>query len=143
MFTIFNSIILAAGAGAGGGGGGGQGGSVPPFDASSIDQLEASINTTKGNAYLLRNANLSNLINNYPYGIVGLLFFFGGIALILNLILAGIGLMMAAGDPAKVKAGQERIKNGFLGLLLMLMAYFIIQLIGLIFNLPGITATFS
>ncbi len=112
------------------------------FNAGCLDDLEKSINQTPGNSYLLRNANLSNLINNYPYGIVGLLFYLGGIALIINLVLAGISLMTAAGDPAKVKAGQERIKNGFLGLLLMLTAYIIIQIIGAIFNLPGITSTF-
>lgn len=86
--------------------------------------------------------SLGNLVSGSAYSISFLLFFAGGIALLINLILAGIGLMMAAGDPGKIAAGKERIKNGFLGLALLFTAYWIVQLIGLLLGLSGITSSF-
>jgi len=120
MFNAFNSVVLAA-----------------DFNKNSISNLESQIP-----GYKFNGANLNRLISLQDFGVVNILFFVGGVALIISLISAGIGLMTAAGDPSKIKAGQTKITNGLLGMLLMLSAYFIIRLVGTILNLPGITATF-
>jgi hypothetical protein len=126
MIEMLNSTVLAAATS-----------NIPPFNASSIGALESQIP-----GYKFGGANLNYLISLQDYGIVNIIFFVAGVALIINLILAGIGLMTSAGDPSKIKAGQTRIINGLLGMLLTLSAYFIIRLVGTILNLPGITATF-
>lgn len=111
----------------------------PPgtFNSGCISDLESQIP-----GYRFGGANLNYLISLQSFGIVNIIFFIGGVALIINLIIAGLSLMTAAGDPAKIKAGQTRIMNGLLGILLTLSAFFIIRLIGTVLNLPGITATF-
>jgi hypothetical protein len=53
-----------------------------------------------------------------------------GIVLLFMLILGGIGLMTAAGDPKKMEASQGRITMALVGFLVIFISYFIVQLVG-------------
>lgn len=52
-----------------------------------------------------------------------------GIVLLFMLIMGGIGLMTAAGDPKKIQASQGRITMALVGFLIIFIAYFIVQLV--------------
>jgi hypothetical protein len=53
-----------------------------------------------------------------------------GLALLVMLILGGISLMTAAGNPDKIKAGSGRITMALVGFLVIFISYFIVQLVG-------------
>jgi hypothetical protein len=52
-----------------------------------------------------------------------------GIVLLFMLIMGGIGLMTAAGDPKKIEASQGRITMALVGFLIIFISYFIVQLV--------------
>ncbi len=53
----------------------------------------------------------------------------GGVAVFAILIIAGIEYMGSAGDPAKMSAALTRIKNGVLGLILLLTSWLVLNTI--------------
>ena len=69
--------------------------------------------------------NLGSLISAlFPY-----IFGFAGLAFFIMLILGGITLMTAAGDPAKSKAGYGKISAGLIGFLIVFISYFVAQIV--------------
>jgi hypothetical protein len=66
-----------------------------------------------------------------------------GAALIFYIISGGISLMLSLGEPKAVAAARGRIMNGILGSLIVVFAYFIMQLLGNIFELPDFTNFFK
>lgn len=52
-----------------------------------------------------------------------------GLILLFMLIMGGLGLMTAAGDPKKVEASQGRITMALVGFLIIFISYFIVQLV--------------
>lgn len=52
-----------------------------------------------------------------------------GIALLLVLIMGGISLMTAAGDPKKIEAGYGKIKDALIGFLIIFVSYIATQLV--------------
>jgi hypothetical protein len=62
-----------------------------------------------------------NLIN-FIFIIIGLIFF-------ANLIMTGWDFMMSSGDPKKVTAASTRLVNGFIGLVMAIVAFIIVRLI--------------
>ncbi len=69
--------------------------------------------------------NPASIIN----AIIPLLFVLGGLALFSMLIGGGFTIFTSAGNPEKTKKGTAMITNGFIGLVIMLAAYWIVQLI--------------
>ncbi len=65
-----------------------------------------------------------------------------GIILLLFLLSAGFQLMTSAGDPKKVQMAQTKIKNAGLGFLVVFAAYWIIQIIGIVFKIDSIISIF-
>jgi len=51
------------------------------------------------------------------------------------LITGGLAWLSSGGDKAKVQEAQKRITNGFIGLIIVLISYFIIKLIGYILKI--------
>lgn len=52
-----------------------------------------------------------------------------GLGLLLMLIMGGIGLMTAAGNPKKIETARGRITGGLIGFLLVFISYFVVQLV--------------
>ena len=52
-----------------------------------------------------------------------------GLSLLVMLILGGVGLMTAAGDPAKIKASYGKISGALIGFLIIFVSYFVLQLL--------------
>jgi hypothetical protein len=67
-----------------------------------------------------------------------LLAIMGGIAFLLMLY-GGFLILTSAGNPDKIKAGQETITGAIAGLLFAIFSLFILQLIGIdILHIPGL-----
>jgi len=58
-----------------------------------------------------------------------------GLILLFMLIMGGLGLMTAAGDPKKVEASQGRITAALIGFLIVFISYFVVQLVEIMLNI--------
>ena len=74
--------------------------------------------------------------------LVTYLFVFAGFALLLYLIFGGFQLMTAGGDPAKLKESRAVITNALVGFLVILVAYWVVQAIGIVFGIGEISTIF-
>lgn len=70
------------------------------------------------------------------------LFIIAGIALLFYLIYGGFKLMTSGGDPAAMKEARAIITNAVVGFVIIFVAYWIIQAVGLIFGIEDIQKTF-
>ncbi|MDP1722413.1 MAG: hypothetical protein Q8L37_04320 [Candidatus Gottesmanbacteria bacterium] len=71
------------------------------------------------------------------------IFSFAGLALLLMLIMAGFDLLTSAGDAKKLESGKQRLTYAILGILLIIVAYWIVQLAGKIFGVVEIQSVFK
>lgn len=74
---------------------------------------------------LSTSSTLTNLIQ-YAYEWV---FALAGLAFFISLIYAGIQYLSSMGDPAKTKSAMDRIKNAFIGIILLLSSWLILNTI--------------
>ena len=108
--------------------------------------------TTKAQYLALNLGNLKGLgpLGNFPFsnadpgssllaktlsltiGVLTLVAFFWFMFI---LITGGLAWLSSGGDKAKVQEAQKRITNGFIGLIIVLISYFIVKLIGYIFKI--------
>jgi hypothetical protein len=54
---------------------------------------------------------------------------FAGLVFLVQLIVSGFGLMTAAGDPGKVQSAQKGLTSGLIGLIVVISAFFLIQIL--------------
>lgn len=79
---------------------------------------------------------------NQPFGIVTIMFFVAGALLLLYLVWGGFEMMTSSGNPDAIASGKKRITNAIIGIFIVLIAFWIVQLIGLMFGITAITDTF-
>lgn len=74
-----------------------------------------------------------------PASIIGniLPYIFGAaaIALLIYLILGGFQMMTSRGDPKAMQGAQAKITNALIGFVIIIIAFFIVQLLGQLFGL--------
>jgi len=82
--------------------------------------------------------------NSIPTDIAGLIgrtlpYIFGaaGIALLIYLILGGFQMMTSRGDPKAAQSAQAKITNAAIGFIIIIFAYFIVQIFGRIFGIEN------
>lgn len=88
-----------------------------------------SVNYPEG--FSLEGATIGTLISNvlpYVFGILGFILLF-------MLIFGGFQLLTSAGNPETVKAGQAKIVNALIGFVIVMAAYWIIQILQVVFGL--------
>jgi hypothetical protein len=68
-------------------------------------------------------------------GILPYVIGFAGLCLFIMLILGGITLMTAAGDPAKSKDGYGKISAGLIGFLIIFVSYFVTQIVEVVLGI--------
>lgn len=66
-----------------------------------------------------------------------------GIALLVYLIMGGFNLMFSGGDPKKIEAGRQTIANALIGFVIVFVAYWLVQILGLILGLGGVGEVFK
>ena len=80
--------------------------------------------------------DVSSLISWFFNHILGIV---GGIALLIAAF-GAIQIIASAGNPEKVKAGQEMITSAVMGLLFVIFSLFLLRFIGVdVLHLPGLT----
>ena len=76
-----------------------------------------------------------------PASIIGLIlpYIFGAaaIALLVYLVLGGLQMMTSQGEPKAMQSAQAKITNAVIGFVIIIIAFFIVQLIGQLFGLQG------
>ena len=72
------------------------------------------------------------------FQLLNYLFVFAGLALLLYLIYGGFQLMTSGGDPGKMKEAKAIITNALVGFLIIFIAYWLVQALGIIFGVQGI-----
>lgn len=104
---------------------------------------EQQLNTIEGQipGFRFKGQELGAFFSN-QYGIVTILFFFAGVAMLLYIVYGGIEMMMARGDPKALQGAKGKITSAVIGMIIVFTAYWIVQIVGQIFGLEGITQTF-
>lgn len=75
-------------------------------------------------------------------GAIAFIFAFAGIGLLLMLLSAGFNFLTSAGDPKKLETGKQRLTNALVGFLIIFVAYWAVQMAGMIFGIKEIQDTF-
>jgi hypothetical protein len=82
--------------------------------------------------------------NTIPTTIGGLIgtilpyiFYAAGIALLIYLILGGFQMMTSRGDPKAMQSAQTKITNALIGFVIIIIAFFVVQLLGTLLGLQG------
>ncbi len=83
--------------------------------------------------------NIGSIINKA----IPFIFSFAGLALLLMLIMAGFDLLTSAGDAKKLEMGKQRLTQAIIGILLIIVAYWIVQIVGIIFGVAEIQSVFK
>ncbi|QQS39083.1 hypothetical protein IPM62_00480 [Candidatus Woesebacteria bacterium] len=68
---------------------------------------------------------------------------FAGILLLLYLLFGGFQLMTSAGNPKAVEAGKAKITYAFLGFFIVFVSYWIVKVVGLLFDIDVIFTIFT
>jgi hypothetical protein len=71
-------------------------------------------------------------------GAIGLMTIIAIIWFVLLIITGAINIMSSGGDKAAMESARKRITSGVIGLVVIVAALFIIQLIGRLIGIPGI-----
>ena len=83
-------------------------------------------------------ATLSCLVPLFE-NIVRAVIAFGGIGLLLMLLVGGFNFLFSAGDPKKLEQARGTISQAVIGLVIMSAAYLIVNLIGTFTDIESIT----
>ena len=74
---------------------------------------------------------------------IPLVFGFAGLGLLLMLIMAGFDLLTSAGDEKKLESGKQRLTYAILGIIVIIIAYWLVQMAGIIFGIVEIQSVFK
>lgn len=82
-------------------------------------------------------------IGDIVTSIVPILFVIAGLILLFYLIWGGFSLMLSKGDPKAVEAAKGRITNAIIGFVIIFVAYWLVQLLGLVFGVKQFQGIFG
>lgn len=87
--------------------------------------------------------NAGNTLGAVVSRAIPLIFVFGGIALLIMLILGGFQVLMGGNDPKALEGGKQRITYAIVGFIIIFLAFWLVQLIALIFGLTEYKCIFG
>lgn len=83
--------------------------------------------------------SVSGIITN----IIPFVFAIAGIGLLLMILSAGFTLLTSAGDAKKMESGKSRLTSALIGFFIIFCAFWVVQLMGIMFGLTSITEIFG
>lgn len=103
-------------------------------------KLAQNLNAIQGKAGInLPFKNIGEFVSTIlPYIFTG-----AGIALLIYLILGGLQLMTARGDPKAVQMAQGKITNALIGFVIILLAYSIVSVLGQVLKIGAFSQIFQ
>jgi hypothetical protein len=89
-------------------------------------------------------------VDNFQFDTVGsvinkavpFVFAIAGVGLLIMIIFAGFTLLTSAGDAKKSEKGKQQLTYSIVGFIVIFVAYWIVQLFGVIFGIDSITTIF-
>lgn len=84
-----------------------------------------------------------NTIGSIINTVIPFVIAFAGIGLLLVIIAGGFSLLTSAGDAKKMESGKQRITNGIIGFILILVAYWLVQIAGNVLGIKTIGDIFK
>lgn len=108
---------------------------------AQLDFSKIQIPTNNNGLVNINDPNLS--LGKIISSLIPIIFALAGILLLIYLLYGGFHLMTSAGDPKGVAEAKGKITNALIGFIVIFLAFWIVQIIGLVFNLPGITIIFK
>lgn len=75
--------------------------------------------------------SLGGIINT----VVPYLFGAAGLLLLLYLIWGGFSYMLSGGDPKAVESAKQKITNAVIGFVIIFVAYWLVQILGMVFGI--------
>lgn len=82
-------------------------------------------------AFNFKTATLGDVVS----ALVPILFVTTGLILLLFLVWGGFGIMTSGGDPKAMEAAKAKITNAITGFVIIFVAFWLVQLLGLIFGI--------
>lgn len=76
-------------------------------------------------------------------GIIPLLITIAGVGLLLMILLSGFSLLTSAGDAKKMEGAKNRLTFALVGFFIIFLAYWFVQLFGIMFGLDSIKQIFG
>jgi len=110
------------------------------FDQGKLLELEGVIRQ-QNPGYRIQ-GDLGDFLSG-QFGITTIVFFIAGVLIVIYSLSAGIGLMTSGGNPSSVQSNKAKLTNALVGFLILLASYWIVQIVGTVLGLEGITNTFS
>lgn len=80
------------------------------------------------------NQNLNNL-GDIISAVIPYLFGAAGFLLLLYLIWGGFSYMLSGGDPKAAESAKQKITNALVGFVIIFVAYWLVQLLGMMFGI--------
>lgn len=87
-----------------------------------------------GTGFKFGNKTIGDIIGGTA-GLLAYIYVFAGLALLVMLIMGGVELMTAGGDPGKSKAGYGRISSALIGFLIIFVSYFVLQIVQVVLKI--------
>ncbi|MFH0749903.1 MAG: pilin [Candidatus Gottesmanbacteria bacterium] len=109
-----------------------------------MDHLLAQKLTLPGTPNLVgplgdKNVTIGTILSNiYKFALP-----IAGIVLLIMIISAGFTLLTSAGDAKKMEKGKQTLTYGVVGFVIIFLAYWITQLLGIVFGITAIGDTFK
>lgn len=86
--------------------------------------------------------NVASVISG-PTGIIQYVFVLSGIALLIVILSAGFTLLTSAGDAKAMEKGKKGLTNGIIGFVIIFVAYWLVQIAGIVFGIEEIGKIFK
>lgn len=101
-----------------------------------FDTIEGAL----GGSY--RFSGEATIASFFNLGIVNIIFFVAGIALLFYVITAGLSMMTSRGDPKALEGAKARLTYAVYGFIIIFTAYWIVQVVGLLLGIEGFGGVF-
>lgn len=88
------------------------------------------------------NQNLTSL-GSIISAVVPYLFGIAGFLLLLYLIFGGFSYMMSGGDPKAAESAKQRITNAIIGFVIIFVAYWLVQILGMVLGITQFQQIFK
>jgi uncharacterized membrane protein len=89
------------------------------------------------------NTSIPTSINCLISRLIPYIFTIAGILLLIFFIVSGFQFIFAGGDPKKMEAAKAHITTALIGFIIIFVAYWLVQVLGRIFNIQIITDIFK
>lgn len=102
-----------------------------------------NLNTIQQNALPTATFGVNTTLGSVIAAAIPWIFTISGMVLLIYLIFGGLQLMLSRGDPKAAAGAKAHIGNALIGFFIIFIAYWVVQLAGIILRLPGITSVFG